>query len=78
MPYLFQSTISLFSIDNALERFDAVINTKTCLPFFEFDDEDKLAVRDTALQGSSFRVRLEPNGNTTGTVLIDLGYKTFP
>lgn len=67
-----------YSIDNAGVRFDQIIDPDTGDAFFEFDSNGELAVRDTAFQGSRFRIRLDPNGETAGTILADFGFKTFP
>ena len=39
-------------------------------------DEDEVGLRDSYFMGKYLRVRLEPNGTTTGTVDVKLGTKT--
>lgn len=63
------------SIDNAELVWTPLFNPKNSLFFFEIDDSP-IGVKDSYLMGKFFRVRLEPNGNTTGTIKADLGYKT--
>lgn len=66
-----------FTIDNAAGVWTPLQNPETLLYVFPLDDSP-LAVRDDRLQGKFFRIRIEPNDNTTGTVTADLGYKTYP
>lgn len=65
-----------FSIDDTT-WFPIVNETKKAEPFFEIDDPLVTILYDT-LQASSFRIRLDPNGNTAGLLSADFGYKTFP
>jgi hypothetical protein len=39
-------------------------------------DDPLIHIRDSYFMGKSFRVRVEPNGNTTGTIYADLVVKT--
>ena len=41
-------------------------------------DDAIITVNASSFKGNWFRVRLEANGNTTGTVTARLGYKDFP
>ena len=42
------------------------------------DITDILGIKDNYFMGKFMRVRLEPNGTTTGTVWAIIGYKTKP
>jgi hypothetical protein len=53
----------------------ALDNPKTLLNYFPLDDP-LINIRDSYFMGKSFRVRVEPNGNTTGTIYADLVVKT--
>jgi len=44
--------------------------------FFNIDDTE-ITIEKTDIKGNWFRVRMEANDNTTGTVSILLAYKTF-
>lgn len=68
-----------YSVDNNPGAGDwaAVINPETLTTLFPLDDSP-IAIIDDRLQGKYFRIRLEPNGTTTGTVKADLGFKTYP
>ena len=54
----------------------------SCVPnYLETDqgfpiDEDVVAIRDSYFMGKSIRLRLEPNGNTTGTISAMVAIKT--
>lgn len=39
-------------------------------------DASPLSVKDSYFMGAWMRLRLDPNGNTTGTVKVRMGYKT--
>ena len=45
------------------------------LQYFPIDD-NLITIRDSYFMGKSFRVRVEPNDNTTGTVYAELVVKT--
>jgi hypothetical protein len=45
------------------------------LNYFPMDDP-LINIRDSYFMGKSFRIRVEPNGNTTGTVYASLIVKT--
>ncbi len=40
-------------------------------------DDTPFSIEKSSLKGNWFRIRLEPNDNTTGTVKALFGYKTF-
>lgn len=67
-----------YSIDNAGVRYDPMINPKTEEAFFTFNAEGKLAIMDDRIPAKFIRWRIEANGNTSGTILGDIGYKTYP
>lgn len=52
-------------------------NTETWEEYSE-QDVDILSIKDNNVMGNYLRVRLEPNGCTTGTVYLEIGYKTKP
>lgn len=64
-----------FSLDNSV--WTPVLNPENLLFVFPINDSP-YAVRDTVLQGQFFRIRLEPNGTTTGTITANFGFKTYP
>ena len=72
VPQLFleESTnnIDWIALDNN-DCDEGVIN------YFPLDDQ-LIHIRDSYFMGKSFRVRVEPNGNTTGTIYADLVVKT--
>jgi hypothetical protein len=41
-------------------------------------DDDVITIEKNDFKSNWFRVRVEPNGNTTGTIHVSLSYKTFP
>lgn len=41
-----------------------------------FDAGQQIAIKDNYFMGKYFRMRLVPNGNTTGTIKAIIGYKT--
>lgn len=62
------------SIDQTI--WTALENTETWSNYTDIDDN--LAIKDNYFMGKYMRVRLEPNGTTTGTVFAKIGYKTKP
>ena len=46
--------------------------------FFFLIDDSPFGIKDDRIMGKFFRIRLEPNGNTTGTLKALLGFKTYP
>lgn len=83
MRYLFQVTKSgadgnpdLFieeSLDNSI--WTLVPNYETDNQAFPLD-QDTIGLRDSYFMGKYIRLRIEPNGTTTGTVSAILGIKT--
>ena len=60
-------TGSWFALKNSCENsFDFII------------DDTPYVIRDNIFYGNWYRIRLEPNGNTTGTVTATLSYKDYP
>lgn len=55
----------------------ALENTETWEDYFDLS-ASKMGVKDNYFMGKFLRVRLEPNGTTTGTVWAIIGYKTKP
>ena len=53
----------------------ALDNFSDSLQYFPIDDP-LITIRDSYFMGKSFRVRIEPNGNTTGTIYAELVVKT--
>tara|TARA_R110000822_G_scaffold142148_4_gene280141 strand:- start:2603 stop:2962 length:360 start_codon:yes stop_codon:yes gene_type:complete len=41
-------------------------------------DDTVITIEKNDFKSNWFRVRIEPNGNTTGTINVTLSYKTFP
>ena len=41
-------------------------------------DDSEIQVESNYFKGNWFRVRVEANGNTTGTITVQLSYKDFP
>ena len=41
-------------------------------------DDDTITIEKNSFKSNWMRVRIEPNGNTTGTITVTLSYKTFP
>lgn len=62
------------SIDQTI--WTALENTETWENFTDL--EDILGIKDNYFMGKYMRVRLEPNGTTTGTVYGVMGIKTKP
>lgn len=62
------------SIDQTV--WTAMEDTETWNPYTELIDT--LSIKDNYFMGKYFRVRIEPNGTTTGTVWAKIGYKTKP
>lgn len=62
------------SIDKTI--WTALEDTETWNPYTEL--VDTLGIKDNYFMGKYMRIRLEPNGNTTGTVWAKIGYKTKP
>lgn len=52
-------------------------NTETWNEYSEHNAEI-LSIKDNYVMGNFLRVRLDPNGCTTGTVYLEIGYKTKP
>lgn len=75
---LVERIIIEYSVDPAGQIWDALINPATCTKYFLFDENGELAVKDDRLQGKFFRIRLDSNGNTGGTVSATLGYNDYP
>lgn len=51
-------------------------DTNTWNDYFELTSQ--LAIKDNFFMGKYFRLRMEPNGTTTGTVWAKIAYKTRP
>jgi hypothetical protein len=72
IPQLFleesSNNIDWIAIDNN-DCSEGVIN------YFPLDDP-LIHIRDSFFMGKSIRVRVEPNGNTTGTIYAELVVKT--
>lgn len=66
-----------YSIDNGASIWTPIENNFLG-EFFFYIDDDYIAIINDRIQGKFFRVRLETNGNTAGTVKVDFGYKTYP
>ncbi len=66
-----------YSIDNDALIWTPIKDPNTDFYYFLIDDSP-IGIIDDRLPGKFFRVRLEANGNTTGTIKVDLGYKTYP
>lgn len=62
------------SIDQSV--WTAMEDTETWRPYT--DITETLSIKDNYFMGKYFRIRLEPNTNTTGTVWAKIGYKTKP
>lgn len=62
------------SIDQTI--WTALENTETWNNYT--DVNDTIAIKDNYFMAKFFRLRLEPNGTTTGTVFAKIGYKTKP
>lgn len=62
------------SIDQTV--WTAMEDTETWNPYTEITETT--AIKDNYFMGKYFRVRLEANGTTTGTVWAKIGYKTKP
>ena len=66
-----------YSIDNAQNVWTPLEDCKNSVFFFGIDDSP-FGIMDDRLPAKFFRIRLEANDNTTGTLTADLGYKTYP
>lgn len=62
------------SIDNNL--WTALEDTETWNNYTDL--VDTIGIKDNYFMGKFMRIRLEPNGTTTGTVYGIIGYKTKP
>lgn len=62
------------SIDGTL--WTALEDTETWESYTEITDV--IGIKDNYFMGKYMRIRLEPNGTTTGTVYGIIGYKTKP
>ena len=60
------------SIDNTI--WTALEDTETWQPYTELIDVT--GIKDSYFMGAFMRVRLEPNGTTTGTITAKMGYKS--
>lgn len=60
------------SIDQTV--WTALEDTQTWQSYTEITDS--MGIKDNYFMGKYMRVRLEPNGTTTGTVWAKIGYKT--
>lgn len=53
-----------------------------CNPFETFNyfpiDDSPITIEKKDFKGNWMRVRVEANDNTTGTITVKVGYKTFP
>ena len=67
-----------WSIDNTQVVWSPIENVDVAGTYFFPIDDDEISIIDDRCMGKFYRVRLEANGNTTGTVKADLGYKTYP
>lgn len=62
------------------ESLDDVVYT--CIPNYEDTtqffllDADEIGLRDSYFMGKYIRLRIEPNGNTSGTISAKMGVKT--
>lgn len=65
-----------WSIDNNASVWSTIQNPETDEDYFELDDD--IGIIDDRIMAKWFRLRLEPNDNTTGTVRADIGYNTYP
>lgn len=83
MRYLIQITKTGADGDPQLyleESLDEVV--WTCIPNYEDDteffllDEDEIGIRDSYFMGKYLRLRILPNGTTTGTISATIGVKT--
>jgi hypothetical protein len=64
-----------YSLDNS--TWTPLFNPYEALYTFLLD-EFPYAVKDDRMNGKYIRIRLETNGNTTGTISALLGVKTYP
>lgn len=64
-------------VEESVNNIDwvALDNPKTLLNFFIIDDP-LISIRDSYFMGKSFRVRLEANGATAGTISAEMAVKT--
>ena len=54
------------------KKFDPI----TCFNYWDLDNTDVVGIEDSYFVADRMRLRLEPNGNTTGTVWAKMNYKT--
>lgn len=56
--------------------------TIICNPFDNTDyfaiDDDSITIEKKDFKSNWFRVRIEPNDNTTGSITVKLAYKSYP
>lgn len=58
---------------------DWTIYQNKCSASYGFDiDEDLVTIEKKDFKSNWFRVRFEPNDNTTGNTTVRISYKTFP
>ena len=83
MRYLIQITKTGTGGDPQLYLEESLDNVVwTCIPNYEdvteffLLDNDETALRDSYFMGKFIRLRIEPNGTTTGTISAKIGVKT--
>ena len=56
--------------------------TEICNPFEDYNyfelSDTTVTIEKKDFKANWFRIRIEPSGNTTGTIDVRLSYKTFP
>lgn len=53
----------------------SMLNPTSCVSYFDIYQTPQ-GIKDNYFMGFHMRLRLEPNGNTTGTISAKMGYKT--
>ena len=61
------------SLDGSV--YTPIPNYEASTEFFLLD-EDEVGIRDSYFMGKFIRLRIEPNGTTTGTITAKMGVKT--
>ena len=61
------------SIDGTV--WTSMVNPTNCESYFDINQSPQ-AIKDNYFMGYQMRLRLDPNGNTTGTLSAKMGYKT--
>ena len=57
--------------------WNPICNTCSDIDYFTLDDT-VITIEKKDFKANWFRIRIEPNDNTTGTINVSLSYKTFP